>query len=138
MSEKDMCRQAGVKFATVRRWREKCEPFKRALAIEHRRAQVVANMSRKTVINGLLEAKDMARDMMLPGGMISAWKEIGRMCGFYEPERREIFVSVDNSEAIQQIRQMTREQLLEHLSAPPASKQLPTLEAEYTEVENDG
>ena len=71
-------------------------------------------------MRGLLEAIDMAKDMRQPGGMISGYKEIGRMCGFYEPERREITLSVDGQRMIEQMRTISKEKLLELASEQDA------------------
>lgn len=46
-----------------------------------------AHLDRQKVIDGLLEAVDLARSQQDAGAMIRAWSEIGRMCGFYAPER---------------------------------------------------
>ena len=70
-------------------------------------------MSRKGVMRGLMDAIDMAAEMRQPSAMISGWKEVGRMCGFYEPERREIALSVNAQEMLAQIKTIPREQLLQ-------------------------
>ena len=63
-------------------------------------------------MRGMLEAVDMAREMRQANTMLSSWKEIGRMCGFYEPEKREIMLSVKSAEIIEEMKTLTREQLL--------------------------
>jgi len=110
---KQLCELAGTSPATVKKWSEKSVEFQKAMAVEHRRSQQVVSMSRKTVMRGMLEAIDMAKDHGLPSGMISGWKEIGRMCGFYEPEKREILLSVNSQELISEMRNLPREKLLE-------------------------
>lgn len=134
LTDAEICRQIGITHTHLCSWKRKSEAFRRALAREHLRSQTVANMSRKVVLNGLLEAKDIAKDQRQPTAMISAWKEIGRMCGFYEPDRKEIVVSIDGHEALQKVKQMTREQLIEYLNAPPSREQLPALEGEFKEL----
>ena len=113
MPMKQLCELAGTSPATVKKWSEKSVEFQKAMAVEHRRSQQVVSMSRKTVMRGMLEAIDMAKDHGLPSGMISGWKEIGRMCGFYEPEKREILLSVNSQELISEMRNLPREKLLE-------------------------
>jgi len=44
-------------------------------------------MDRATVLAGLLEAVEMARTQADVGALIRAWAEIGKMLGFYAPER---------------------------------------------------
>jgi len=113
MPEAEVCRQAGIRPAQVTKWKKNSEKFRQALAVEHRRSQRVINMSRKVVMDGLLTAIDMAKDQRQPGGMISGWKEIGRICGFYEPERREISISVNGQDLVEQLKFMPKEKLLE-------------------------
>ena len=88
-------------------------------------------MSRKHVMKGLLEAVDMAKDMRQPGGMITGWKEIGRMCGFYEPEKREVILSVNSKEVVEELKGLPREKLLEL-----ASQQDEAIEAEFEVIED--
>ena len=113
LSFKEICRQAGVTPTQVAKWKKNSDKFMVALETEHRRSRQVLNMSRKNVMRGILEAIDMAKDMRQPNGMITGWKEIGRMCGFYEPERREIKLSVDGQQMIEQLRTVSKEKLLE-------------------------
>lgn len=44
-------------------------------------------IARQRVIQGLLEAVEMARERRDPGAMIAAWREIGKMLGYYAPDR---------------------------------------------------
>ena len=116
----EICRQAGVTPSQVAKWKKNSERFRAALRTEHLRTQQVVNMDRKKVMQGFLEAIDMAKDMRQPGGMISGWKEVGRMCGFYEPEKREIQLSVTGKEVIEELKGLTRHQLLELASTADA------------------
>ena len=109
----EICRQAGVVPSQVAKWKKGSERFRAALRTEHLRTQQVTNMSRKRVMHGLLESIDMAKDQRQPSTMISGWKEVGRMCGFYEPEKREIQLSVTGKEVIEELKGLTRTQLLE-------------------------
>lgn len=129
MPLKEICRQVGIQPGQVAKWKKNSDNFNSALATEHRRSQQVVNMSRKTVMRGLLEAVDMAKDMRQPGGMISGWKEIGRMCGFYEPERREINLSVNSKQILEEMKTISREKLLELASDQDA------LDGEFTVVD---
>lgn len=112
LSLADIARQIGVQPRTVNGWIKKNKVFKERLAIEQNRSRAVSNMSRKRVMRGMLEAVDMARDMHQPNTMLSGFKEIGRMCGFYEPEKREVMLSVKSEEIVKEMKTLTREQLL--------------------------
>lgn len=62
---------------------------------EHKAAYAEASqMSKKKVIDMLMEAYDMGRTMAEPSTMVSAAREIGRMCGFYEPVKHKVDVTV--------------------------------------------
>lgn len=124
----EICRQAGITPSTVAKWKKGSERFRTALAHEHRRSQQVVNMDRKKVMQGMLEAVDMAKDMRQPSSMISGWREIGRMCGFYEPERREIQLSVNSEQLVEELKNLSRERLLEIASTQPIDAEFEVLE----------
>jgi hypothetical protein len=128
----EICRLAQVTPLQVAKWKKNSEGFGKALEIEHNRTQAVTNMTRKSVMRGIMEAIDMAKDMRQPACMISGWKEVGRMCGFYEPERREITLSVSSQKLIEEIRTLPRERLLELM----AEEQVP-VEGEFEVVDAD-
>lgn len=56
------------------------------------RAETAADhkITRNTVIAGLKEAIDMSRTIGEPAIMVAAWREIGKMCGFYEPVKVKV------------------------------------------------
>lgn len=115
-----LCKQVGVKNSQVTYWKKNSAAFKAAMEKEYNRSQQVANVNRKTIIRGLLDAVDLAKDMRQPTGMISGYKEIGRMCGFYEPERREIRLSVDSKQLLEELQTLPKERLLEMLNEQEA------------------
>ena len=129
----EICRQAGIIPSQVARWKKNSERFRAALRIEHLRTQQVTNMSRKRVMHGILEAIDMAKDQRQPSTAIAGWREVGRMCGFYEPERREVQLSVTGKEVIEELKSLTRTQLLELAS----QHQPELLDGEFEVVEQE-
>jgi len=131
---KEVCRQAGVTTAQVSQWRLKSPDFRRQLEIEHRRAERVTGMQRKHVLAGIMEAIDLAKHLKQPAAMITGWKEVGRMCGFYEPDRKEIMLSVDKKEFLKDIKAMTTEQLLEHVKATVEDEE--DIEGEFEVVDD--
>jgi hypothetical protein len=128
---KEICRQAQVTPAQVAKWKLGSPGFRRQLDIEHNRTQRAAGMSRKDVLKGILEAIELAKDQRQPSSMIAGWKEVGRMCGFYEPERREITLSVDKKEFIRDLKNMSTQQLLE-----AAALREDTIEGDFEVVED--
>lgn len=60
---------------------------------ERKKYEEASQMSRKKVMDMLIESYDMAKMMAEPATMVSAAREIGKMCGYYEPRKVEISVS---------------------------------------------
>lgn len=60
---------------------------------EKTKYEAAADMSRKKVMDMLVEAYDMAKLMAEPASMVSAAREIGKMCGYYAPVERKVTVS---------------------------------------------
>ena len=116
MPLKHLAKQVGVKLSTVRIWMRDNDRFRMALQKEENRMQAATNMTRRYVMRGLLEAIDMARDQRKPAQMIAGWREVGRMCGFYEPERRELRISVESKEFLDNLRTLPRHKLLEMMN----------------------
>lgn len=56
-------------------------------------------MTREQVMQGLMDAADMARLAGEPMAMVSAWKEIGRMCGYYAPDVTKKILEIGVSES---------------------------------------
>ena len=110
---KELCKQVGIRQTTFDKWRSTSEDFRKALNIHYNRNLLATNMSRKKVMEGLLESIEMAKDQRQPNSMITGWKEIGRMCGFYEPERREITLSVNSKEILEELTTLSKDKLLE-------------------------
>lgn len=52
-----------------------------------------AQMTRKKVMDMLVESYEMAKLMAEPATMVSAAREVGRMCGYYEPTKVKIEVT---------------------------------------------
>ena len=53
-----------------------------------------AQMTRKKVMDGFLEAADMARTLADPTALTGAWREIGRMCGYYQENTKKIDINI--------------------------------------------
>lgn len=68
-------------------------------------------MSRRRAVGGLLGAVDLARDRQDPAAMIAAWREIGRMCGYYATEREPAEVPVSTKGIRARLRAMSDEEL---------------------------
>lgn len=74
-------------------------------AIERERAALAeqARVKREDVIEGFKEAIDMARTLQDPVAMIAGWREVGRVLGHYEPEKKKVEISINGQVALQQL-----------------------------------
>lgn len=86
-------------------------------------------MTKQKVMDGMLEAIEMAKVQADPLTMISGWREIGKMCGFYAPTRAEIAISVQAKEAQFALTKMSDSELL-----ALSGEELNVLDAEFREV----
>lgn len=85
--------------------------FRRIQALEALNA-VELGVSRQRLLDELLEAAVLAKAKQEPIAMIAAWREIGRLCGFYAPERVKVAVDVDGRQEMGRLERMTDAQLL--------------------------
>lgn len=69
-------------------------------------------MTRQKVMEGLLEGVEMAKMMSEPASVISGWREIGKMCGYYEPVRKKIEINVKGDVTMKHLNKMTDADLL--------------------------
>lgn len=90
-----------------------------------------AQMSRKKVMDGFLEAIEMAKLMAEPANMIAGWREIGKMCGYYAPVETRVKLDVTGNVTMTNLVQMTDAELLELIEK---QKNTPLLE-DVTDVE---
>jgi len=103
--------------------------IKRALAIERDAYIAQSNMTKKKVMDGLLEGIEMAKLMSEPMTMISGWREVGKLCGFYEPTRHKVDISVNGTMVLEQMNSLSDEELLKLIENGTAQALLPSLEA---------
>lgn len=84
-----------------------------------------AQMTRKKVIDMQLEAYEMAKTMAEPSTMVAAAREIGKICGLYEPKKVEINVSGQVQHEIHRFEAMSDAELLEVLAQGPPTPENP-------------
>lgn len=100
-----------------------------AIRYLHKKYEKVSDMTRKKVMDGILEAIDMAKMQADAGNMISGWREIGRMCGYYAPEVKKIDINISAKRVIDKLETLSDEELVQMIED---SSQI--IEAEATEV----
>lgn len=74
--------------------------------------QEAAQLRREDVIEGLKESIEMAKLMSEPATMIAGWREIGKLCGFYEPKKVDLNINVNGSVVMERMNKMTDADLL--------------------------
>lgn len=84
----------------------------RAYHAEKAKYEEAGQMTRKKVMDMLVDAYDMARLATEPASMVSAAREIGRMCGYYEPQKVKIDLNVSGSVMMRQLTAMSDAELL--------------------------
>lgn len=82
-----------------------------------------AQMTRKKVMDMHLEAYEMAKLMAEPATMVSAAREIGRMCGYYEPVKQKLEISVNGQIAVKRIESMSDDDLIRMVTEGMAALQ---------------
>lgn len=90
--------------------------IKKLYAQEKRKYEEASQMTRKKVMDGLLEGVEMAKMAGEPASMIAGWREIGKMCGYYEPVKHRIEVSVNGSIALDRMNRLSDAELLRLIS----------------------
>ena len=90
----------------------------KAIADERALYAEASGVKKKEVIDGFLEAIDMARIKADPISMISGWREVGKMCGFYEPTKSKLEISVNGQVVMHKLSQMSDAELLELAKTP--------------------
>lgn len=86
-----------------------------------------SQMSRKKVMDGLLEAVEMAKLMSEPATMVSGWREIGKMCGYYAPVEQKISVDVTGNVVMNRLNSLSDAELLKIITQGAANASTPTL-----------
>jgi len=73
-------------------------------------------MTRKRVMDGMLESIEMAKLMAEPATMVAGWREIGKICGYYAPVETRVKVDVSGNVVLGQMNSMTDAELLKLIS----------------------
>lgn len=89
---------------------------------EKRAYEEAAGMTRKKVMDGLLEGVEMAKLAGEPASVIAGWREVGRMCGYYEAKKVTVDVNVTGSAAMQKMARMSDADLLKLITSEVESQ----------------
>lgn len=89
-----------------------------ALKAEHEaKYQEAAQMTRKKVMDMHMEAFEMAKLMSEPATMVSAAREVGKMCGYYAPVEVRMKVGADGSAVVDRLNNLSDAELLKIITS---------------------
>ena len=103
-----------------------------ALQYLHREHEAAVKMSRQRVMEGMLEAIDMAKQMAEPSTMVTGWREIGKMCGYYAAEHKIHHHQHTAAQTVNKLETMSDSELLEMIE-----KDSEAIEGDFSEVLED-
>jgi hypothetical protein len=83
---------------------------------EKRLYEEASQMTRKKVMDGLLEGIEMAKLMAEPASVINGWKTVGQMCGYFEPVKKKLEITVKGQIAMQKMELLSDEDLIKMLT----------------------
>lgn len=113
--------------------------FPQAVALyneEKRLYEESAQMTRKKVMDGLLDGIEMCKTMSDGPGVITGWKTVGQMCGYFEPVKRRIDINVTGSVEMGRLNRLSDAELLRVIQQGAAAE-LELLEHSAPEGEVD-
>lgn len=88
---------------------------------EKAKYEEAGQMSRKKVMDMLVEAYDMAKLTSEPSSMVAAAREVGRMCGYYEPTKAKLEITVNGQIAVDRMNRLSDEELMKIIMGGSAS-----------------
>jgi hypothetical protein len=94
-----------------------------------------AQMTRQTVMEGFKEAADMARTLADPVALTGAFREIGKMCGYYEPVKRTLDINLKGDITMKNLERMSDADLLKIVKGELNSE---IEDVAFTEIDDDG
>ena len=75
------------------------------------------SLSQKSVIEKLQSAAELAEVQEDPTAMVTAYRQIGLMLGYYAPEKRTVAVIPAGKDDLQALEAMSDEELAAHVAA---------------------
>lgn len=88
-----------------------------------------SGMNRKKVVDGFLEAIEMAKTMAEPSTMVAGWREVGKMCGYYEPVEIKHTINHQGKVLHERLEKLTDAELFELIQKRAEAMATPALGA---------
>jgi phage terminase small subunit len=105
---------------------------KREIARQQAEFARVSETSKREVMDMLKEAYEMAKLMSEPSTMVASAREIGKLCGYYEPKKVQVDINLSGSVKFEQL---TDAQLFEMIEKAAREAEMEDSQAETEEVE---
>lgn len=70
------------------------------------------DLNREAVIAELQTAIEVAKEQKNPAAMISGWREIAKICGFYQPTTHEVRLTDSQVSMLRNLEAMSDEELI--------------------------
>ena len=104
---------AGCPIPKVQGYQMENNPkIRAALDKEWARAEKVSEITKSKVMEGMLSAIEQAKLLADPTAQIAGWREVAKMCGYYEPKKVQLEVSVSAKRMFSQFETLSDEELL--------------------------
>ena len=79
---------------------------------EKARFEADNQMSRRKVLEGIMDGIEQAKLLGEPASIINGWKTIGQMCGYFEPVKKTIDITLNGEVQIKKLEAMSDADLL--------------------------
>lgn len=91
---------------------EKLPSVQEELAKVRAQMAVSSGVTRDDIVQGLIAAANMAQLQSDAQGMVAAWRELGKLLGFYAPEVKKLEKGINKRDLLSAMDQLSDEELL--------------------------
>lgn len=91
---------------------EKSANVAKAVRVAQEQSEKASMMTKKKVMDGFIESIEMAKVKGDPFVMIAGWREVAKMCGYYEPIKHKIEIDARGQVIVQKLQTLSDAQLL--------------------------
>lgn len=92
---------------------------------------VNAGITKEDVADGLKKAAEMAQTLADPTGMVAAWRELGKLLGFYAPEVKRLEKGINKRDLLAALDDLSDDELAQ-------LSQGRVIEGKFTRVDESG
>ena len=95
--------------------------------------EAASQMTKKKVMDMHMEAFEMAKLMSEPASMVSAAREVGKLCGYYEAQKVQVDITLNGNTTLDRMNRLSDAELLRFIEAGQSA-----LAVEGAETPQDG